>query len=1045
MIEYDLISENPESTVISMYELPTMAREDTYQSEADLENELIKQLKVQGYEYLSIRSEAELIDNLRRQLERLNDYAFTDSEWKRFFTGNLSNANLGIEEKTILIQEDHVQLLERDNGNKKNIYLIDKERIHNNRLQVINQYIPEGGRRENRYDVTILINGFPLVHVELKRRGVSIREAFNQINRYQRDSFWAGCGLFEYAQIFVISNGTHTRYYSNTTRHAHIREMQQGPTKKSTRRTSNSYEFTGAWATRENRPLDDLETFTQTFFARHTLLNILIKYCVLTADKLLLVMRPYQIAAAESILNRVRIACNHKRFGTVHSGGYIWHTTGSGKTLTSFKVAQLATKMPDMVDKVIFVVDRKDLDYQTMKEYDRFEKGAANGNSNTAVLKKQLEDPNVRIIITTIQKLSIFIKQNPKHEVYRKKIALIFDECHHSQFGEMHRAITAKFKAYYLFGFTGTPIFAANAATAAKNLLKTTEQAFGDRLHIYTIVNAIADKNVLPFRVDYVKTIRQGDHIRNEKVRGIDQERALLSPVRISNITGYILEHFAMKTKRNERAFNFNKITNTGELATARNRAGVEEKRVKVRMTGFNSIFAVASIEAAKLYYAEFKRQQESLTPAKRLNIALIYSYGANEAEVEDGLFDEENPGDTDGLDQSSRDFLDAAIADYNALFGCNYDTSADKFQNYYRDVSLRMKNREIDLLIVVNMFLTGFDATTLNTLWVDKNLRMHGLLQAYSRTNRILNSVKTFGNIICFRNLEKETNESLALFGDKDAKGIVILRPFTDYYEGYTDEKGKKHPGYREMVTQLLDKYPIGTPLLGEGAKKGFIRHFGTLLRMRNLLSAFDQFQGNELMSDRDLQDYQSMYLDLYDEFRGPNDENVNINDDLVFEMELIKQVEVGIDYILLLIKNMHDKHTDNKEIQIKIKNAIAGSPDLRDKKELIEEFVNGLKPDSNVDGEWNKYVKVQQSKQLEEIITEENLKPEETRQFISCAFRDGGIQESGTALVKILPPMSIFDTTREEKKAKVTHRLKQFFSRFFYISGGKMECVER
>ena len=1035
-----MVAENPQSTVVSDFE-PIYRKSTQYQSEAEMEREFIRQLEKQGYEYLPFKTEKELIDNLRRQLERLNDYKFTDTEWQSFFADKIANRNYGIVEKTAIIQEDYIQLLTRDDGTVKNIYLIDKENVHNNSLQVINQYTPEGGVRENRYDVTILVNGLPLVHVELKRRGVDIKEAFNQIDRYNRESFWAGSGLFEYVQLFVVSNGTQTKYYSNTTRASHIAEASRNH-KQGKRQTSNSFEFTSFWASRDNKVIADLADFTATFFAKHTLLNILTKYCVLTSEKLLLVMRPYQIAATESILQQIRISTNSKKYGTIEGGGYVWHTTGSGKTLTSFKTARLASRM-EGVDKVLFVVDRKDLDYQTMKEYDRFEKGAANSNTSTAVLKRQLEDPHARIIITTIQKLSVFIDKNRTHDVYGKHIVFIFDECHRSQFGDMHTAIIRKFKRYHLFGFTGTPIFSANAGAGGKYDLKTTEQAFGRQLHIYTIVDAIADGNVLPFRVDYVSTMREQEDIKDEQVRNIDRERALAAPERISRIVSYILEHFDQKTKRNARSYTFNKLVNIAEMAAAKDRLAVEERKQKTRMTGFNSIFAVSSIATAKLYYSEFKRQMAQLPPDKRLRVATIFSYAPNEADDGTGLPDDENSENTDGLDKSSRDFLESAIEDYNEMFKTNYDTSADRFQNYYKDVSLQMKNREIDLLIVVNMFLTGFDATTLNTLWVDKNLRMHGLLQAYSRTNRILNSIKTFGNIVCFRNLEQATNESIALFGDKEAGGIVLLKTFDEYYYGYKDDKDKENPGYKDLVEKLLEDYPIGQRIVGEDAEKKFIRLYGSILKATNILTTFDQFAGMEILSPRDVQDYHSLYIDLYDKYRKRAEGDiVNVNDDIVFEMELIKQVEIGIDYILHLIAQMHGDHGEDKEIRLSIQKAVSSSPDLRNKKELIEDFIDQFTPEKDVNDDWHQFVRQQQKRQLDELIREENLKPQETYDFVSQSFRNGEIEETGTAIVRILPPMPLFSKNkangREEKKQRVVEKLKAFFERFFDVSGG-------
>ena len=1036
MGQYDVVSENPESTVVGEYQAPDTPRSTAYQSEADLEKAFIQLLQSQAYEYLPVTTEAELIANLRKQLETLNNISFSDVEWERFFKEFIANPNHGIREKTAVIQDDPIQNFTRTDGSIKNIHLLDKKDIHNNKLQVINQYTTENGARENRYDVTILVNGFPLVHIELKRRGVDLREAFNQINRYARESFWAGSGLFEYVQIFVISNGTLTKYYSNTTRDNHVREGNSKTAHKG-KRSGNSFEFTSWWADARNCPIFDLMDFGKTFFAKHSLLSILTKYCVFTSEKQLLVMRPYQIAATERILERIKIATNLRKYATLKAGGYIWHTTGSGKTLTSFKTAQLASRLP-FIDKVLFVVDRKDLDYQTMKEYDRFEKGAANSNTSTAVLKRQLEKPDARIIITTIQKLSVFIKKQKNHPVYSQHFVIIFDECHRSQFGEMHKAITRTFKKYHIFGFTGTPITAENAGTGGAPDLKTTEQAFGDLLHTYTIVNAIRDRNVLPFRLEYISTMREKEQIKDEKVVDIDREKALLDSARIRNITGYILRNFNRKTRRNDRSFDFNILKNVSEVAAARDRLKVEEIKQKIRMSGFNSIFAVASIDAAKLYYSEFKRQMEA-DPARRLKVALIYSFSVNEPEA-DGFLGEENSEDTSQLDNPSRDFLDSAIADYNAMFQTNYDTTAEKFQNYYKDVSLRMKNREIDLLIVVNMFLTGFDATTLNTLWVDKNLRYHGLLQAYSRTNRILNSIKTFGNIVCFRNLEEATNKSIALFGNPEARGIVMLKTFDDYYKGYTDDKGEHVRGYCELIDELRNSYPLDMPIVTEEEQKAFIRLFGTILKVRNILSVFDRFTGMEILSERDLQDYQSIYLDLYHEFRQKEKvEKDNINDDIVFEMELIKQIEINIDYILMLIRKYHATQMQDKEIVISIVKSINSSMELRNKKDLIEAFLESLTPKSKVDDDWLAFVASRKKEELARIIQDEKLNQKETEVFMRNAFRDGFLQSNGTAMARILPPVSRFSPTgdRTKKREAVLEKLTAFFERFKDISG--------
>jgi type I restriction enzyme R subunit len=997
---YEPIALSNESTVVAEFVRPNEVREERYQSEAELERDLIERLKIQAYEYLRITSEADLIANLRRQLEALNKITFSDKEWQEFFSEKIAGTNDGIVEKTARIQEDHIQVLKRDDGSAKNIYLLDKQSIHNNRLQVINQYEVEG-RRANRYDVTVLVNGLPMVHIELKRRGVDVREAFNQIDRYQRDSFWTGSGLFEYVQLFVISNGTLTKYYSNTVRDGHLAEQRS---KRDRKKTSNSFAFTSWWADATNRPITELADFTKTFFAKHTLLNILTRYCVFDVDHKLLVMRPYQIVAVERILLRIATATNHRQLGTLAAGGYIWHTTGSGKTLTSFKAAQLARGLPEL-DKVLFVVDRKDLDYQTMREYERFEKGAANSNTSTAVLQRQLEDANARIIITTIQKLSRFVARNKKHPVYDAHVVVIFDECHRSQFGDMHTEIIRVFNRYHLFGFTGTPIFSDNAGTGGNPRLRTTAQAFGDKLHTYTIVDAINDKNVLPFRIDYINTIKTAPNVRDKQVSAIDTERALLAPERITQIASYTCEHFDQKTRR-----------------SASYRLGSK------RLAGFNSLFACASIDAAKRYYAEFSRQQKDIPPAQRLKIGLIYSFAANEEEP-DGLLGEED-FETAGLDQGSRDFLDGAIKDYNDLFATSFDTSDGKFENYYKDLSQRLKNRELDLVIVVNMFLTGFDATTLNTLWVDKNLRAHGLLQAYSRTNRILNSVKTYGNIVSFRDLEQATNDALALFGNKDAKGIVLLKPYADYYAEY-----------QKKVAELVTLFPLGTPITGEAAQKVFIKLFGSILRLKNILTAFDDFAGNEILSDRDFQDYQSLYLNLYAAFRSASEaEKEAINDDVVFEIELIKQVEINVDYILMQVERyIKAKGTEqDKEIRATIERAINSSPSLRNKKDLIEQFVDSVSTAAKVDAEWLAFVARKKAEEIDRIIAEEGLNAGETKAFMDNAFRDGAIPVTGTAITKILPPLSRFSKNNNysAKKQAVLDKLGVFFERYYGLA---------
>ncbi|RUT64497.1 DEAD/DEAH box helicase (plasmid) [Morganella morganii] len=1028
MSRYNVIAENPLSTVVAEY-LPVKQNAQGYQSEAALENAFIELLQEQAYEQVHIHDEAALIANLRLQLSELNQYRFSDDEWQRFFDQELARPNATIEDKAAIMQENHVLLLKREDGTTKNIYLMDKTDIHNNRLQVTNQYATEGGNFDNRYDVTVLVNGLPLVHVELKRRGVAIREAFNQINRYQRDSFWADSGLFEYVQLFVISNGTYTKYYSNTTRFSHIKEQQPGK-KRAGNKTSNSFEFTSWWADAKNRAITDLMDFGKTFFAKHTLLNVLTRYCVLTSDRLLLVMRPYQVVATESILSKLTIAHNYKQLGSRDAGGYIWHTTGSGKTLTSFKTAQLASRLP-FVDKVLFVVDRKDLDYQTMKEYDRFQKGAANSNTSTRVLRRQMEDPACRIIITTIQKLDRFVKKNSGHAVFSDNVVMIFDECHRSQFGEMQAAIKKAFKKYALFGFTGTPIFALNARSGGNYKEKTTEDLFGAKLHTYTIVDAINDKNVLPFRVDYIKTMKARADISDRKVSAINTESALMAPERIQKVTQYILEHFNQKTSRQEPAYRYSVLLNVEESASQRDRKKVVEKKTERHIRGFNALFAVSSIDAAKAYYLEFKRQQQGLPEDRRLRVATIFSYGANEEERDgDGIADE-NPEDISGLNAPTRAFLENAISDYNGYFDTTYDTRADRFQNYYKDVSLRMKNRDIDLLIVVNMFLTGFDATTLNTLWVDKNLRMHGLIQAFSRTNRILNSIKTFGNIVCFRNLENDTNDALRLFGNREARSVVLLRPFADYYYG-TDEEGKHQSGYVEMVAELRERFPPGELIVGEQEQKDFINLYGKLLRMTNILNAFDEFDGKQLLTVRDIQDYAGQYQDTRAALLSHRQQDkADIIDDVVFELELLKQQEINIDYILMLIQHYREQ---NREVKTEINRAVNASVALRSKKDLITAFIDKLTPETRVEQAWPSFIQAEEAKELESLIEAEKLDSKKTRQLVSEAYLRGSIPETGTAISGLLPPASRFSKggNRKEQRRTVIEQLKRHLERF-------------
>ena len=1055
MDKFNVIAEQENSTVMAHYD--ALPREEKgYQSEAALEEAFIHQLTQQGYERVNITSEPQMIANLRAQICRLNGLTLSDAEWKQLFETHIASPQMTIEDKTERIQRKEIVNIKRDNGDSQNIKLIDKSNIHNNHLQVLNQYVPEGGAKANRYDVTILVNGLPLVHCELKRRGVPLKEAFNQINRYERDSFWAGSGLYDYVQIFLISNGTETKYYSNTTRFAHVAEVNKQ--KRRIKTQSQSFEFTSYWADAENNLILDIRDFTRTFLAKSALLNILTKYCVFTVDKNLLVMRPYQIAATERILLRIRQATLNKWQGTIKAGGYIWHTTGSGKTLTSFKTAQLAADLP-YIDKVLFVVDRKDLDYQTMKEYDNFEKGCANSNTSSNILQKQLNDATAskRIIITTIQKLSTLLKKNKEIKCADGNVVMIFDECHRSQFGDMHVAITKAFKKYYIFGFTGTPIFAKNAGAGKFAMLHTTAQAFGGEpdeqgnptrpLHTYTIIDAIRDKNVLQFKVDYIQTVKAKDDIDDKKVWGIDTDDALHSPKRIANNVKYILDNFDRKTKRHDR-YSYSVISNVVDVAKSNK---TQEEKQKKQLGGFNSIFCVDSIPSAIEYYKEFQRQQADIPEEQRLRIATIFTYSANEAEDDTGTIEDEDPAGSEQLDATSRDFLDnVAIKEYNRIFNTKYSTDSEKFQNYYKDLSLRMKNREVDLLIVVSMFLTGFDAKTLNTLWVDKNLKMHGLLQAYSRTNRILNSIKDCGNIVCFRNLEEATNDSFALFGDKDAAGVVLMRPFSDYYYGFDDGKDKHVQGYKEIVEALINKYalPINPWAFTLEQKKEFVKLFGGLLKMQNLLSAFDEFTDDKLMiSSYDQQDYLTWYNDLHDELRPTTGgEKESIEDDLVFEMELVKQIQINIPYILALVKEFHDENCQNKTIIAKIQKAIGSSPDLRDKRDLIMSFIEKMTPspgkpgeETDINEEWNEYVDKQRDEELTQIIDEERLKPQETKVFLNQCWEDGFVTTTGLAITKILPPMPLFGggaNSREVKKARVLERLQEFFRKYYSLT---------
>ena len=1023
---YSVLLQGPESTVCAR--TPEIARASTsYQSEARLEDELIRQLCDQGYERVSPRTEGELVANLRHQIELLNGFTFTDGDWERFFREIIANKAEGIVEKTRHIQNGPVIDFTLSDGTLKNVMLLDRGRIHRNRLQVMNQHEANEGRHRNRYDVTILVNGLPLVHIELKRRGMPLRQAFDQIERYQRESFWSGSGLFEYVQIFVISNGTHTKYYSNTTRWQKTENARRG------RKSSASFAFTSWWTDAENHKIADLVPFAASFLSKGTILMVLTHYCVLDVTDTLLVMRPYQICACENILNRILVSeYDRKKLGTLDAGGYIWHTTGSGKTLTSFKTAQLAAGM-EGVDKVLFVVDRKDLDDQTMKEYNKFQKGAVNGSRNTRALAENLEAPlgQRKICVTTINKLAVYLKRPTcKREVLDRHTVFIFDECHRSQFGEMHTAITKAFRNYHLFGFTGTPIFAQNSGSGGDPHLRTTAQAFGDCLHTYTVVNAIDDGNVLPFKVDYVNTFRKKDGGDDAKVEGIDTDSAWRNPERLRNIAEYILENFDRKTKRDGKAYALK--------GTVRR--------------GFNSILACDSIKSAESYYRVL-REMDGRRPGRDLRIATIFSFAPNGAEDPNGFIDDEEL-DCDGMPQADRDFLDAAIGDYNAMFSTSFGTDAEGFDGYYKDVSRRMKGEDangkplpqsecLDLLIVVDMFLTGFDAKTLNTLWVDKNLRMHGLIQAFSRTNRTLNSVKKFGNIVCFRNLAKNVDDAIGLFGDPKAGGVVLLKPYGDYFEEYA-----------EKLAHLRDEHPLdGGGPMGEAAQRDFVNTFSAILRLRNILTSFDSFDADDTIGETELQDYQSIYLDLRDELRDRDQgEKESIADDLVFEMELVRQVEINIDYILMLVEQRHGDNSKDREIAARIRGAVASSPELRDKQDLIDRFLemagfgetpaafaidprmSAAERHSLVSSHWEELVANTMRTELGRIIAAERLKSAETKALMREAFETGGVPQEGTAVAAILPPVSRFarNDPQADRRRRVTALLSEFHEKY-------------
>ncbi|WP_036451669.1 type I restriction endonuclease subunit R [Mycoplasma buteonis] len=1017
-------------TVIGEYDFEKNKNQYTqYESESKLEERFIEKLVDCGYEYANfIKTENDLINNLRDKLEKLNKIKFTNTEWRRFFNEYISNPTNKLIQKTRQIQEIRILEFERDDKTFKNIKLIDDKNINNNYLQVINQF-ENTGKHKNIYDVTILVNGFPMVHIELKRRGIELKTAFNQIERYKNESFWANSGLFEYVQIFVISNGTETKYYSNTTREHQYIEIENNQKDKKAyvgSWASKTFEFTTYWTDSRNYIINDLMDFAQTFFARHTILNILTRYCVFNTDEKLLVMRPYQIVATERILNKIKYATNNKEYGTINAGGYIWHTTGSGKTLTSFKTATLAYR-DNEIEKVVFVVDRSDLDSQTVDEYNRFQENSVSGNfNNTELLKKNLEskDLNSKIIVTTIQKLNNLVK-NPKYNnlsVYKEKVVFIFDECHRSQFGEMHKNIINKFKNYYIFGFTGTPIFAANALISKSNVFNvTTEQVFGKCLHQYTIVDAIRDANVLPFQIKYPSVAKfNAINYKDERVNDIAKEKAYRHPERIKSLCEYILSDFDHLTKRNTEQFfklNIKKRNEQGILVSTG-----QSKQIR----GFNAMLATADIPSAKLYYTQLKRMlndPNSIHALRKLKIALIYSYNPNENTENydtDGLFDENN-WSVSGLDKSSREFLEHAMGDYNQIFGTNFSTDDQSFSKYYSDVSMRMKNREIDLLIVVNMFLTGFDAPILNTLFVDKNLRMHGLIQAFSRTNRILNSIKTNGNIICFRNIEESVEKAIALFGDKEAKGIVLIKTFDEYINGFQDLHNKWQAGYKQVTSDLKFNFPIekifnGTYLLNKEQKKDFVRLWSQFLRINNILiGAFsDEFENYkelhaaELINEFQSQNYQSLYNQCYREF-VQKIERTDINEDLEFEIGIVKYYDIDIDYILDKVQNLRKDNVKDKEIITNIDILVNSSLLFYDKKELIENFIkkyNLHSENDNIQEKFDTFVSEERAKAIEDLVLKYNgkVKIDKFRKFADNCLETKKVNTYGVELNNII-----------------------------------------
>lgn len=981
---YNLVANGNFGTVLA--ELPKIVSGTDYQSEKELEDYFVHQLQELGYEYCpDIKTLDDLKKNLRRQLENLNNYRFTDSEWQWFYDNELTPPQSTIEFKSNLIHNDNAELLlKRDNGETKNIFLLKKKNIHHNRLQVINQFRVREGNINNRFDVTILVNGLPMVHVELKRRGVHLKEAFNQIKRYSGTGFTGAEGLFDYVQIFVISNGTLTRYYGNT-----ARSNLFGSNEKRIK----SYELTNVWADQKNRQFHSLEQFTNSFMLTRTLLNILCKYCVFNTSQELLVMRPYQIAATEKILNR--IFTRRDKAGTTDAGGYIWHTTGSGKTLTSFKTAQLATDIykdlsntdddsQRVLDKVLFVVDRQDLDEKTIKDFNRYKNDSVKPNASTQVLQQTLEDESQRIVVTTIQKLNNFVQANDQHPLYNKHVAIIFDECHRSQFGKMHRQITKKFKKYHLFGFTGTPIFAENRATNASDMrFQTTASLFGDCLHQYTIVEASEDKTVLPFKVDFHNTMTMKKGINDELVQGIDRKSALLSEARIDAIVDHILERYDRFTCPGHKVRSFN---------------GTQRP--------FNSILCTESIDAAITYYRTFKKKNHNL------KIAMIYSTVPDDA-TPDGLLAEEN---MDSLPTGNAyTALAEAINDYNAIFNSNFSLDRSGFSAYHANVSTRLENCQIDMLIVVNMFLTGFDAKTLNTLWVDKNLRYHGLIQAFSRTNRVYNSVKQCGYVQCYRDLVDEMDAALKLFGDKNASSIVIVAPYEELRQEY-EERGK-------AVRALCEpgEFPID--------EAGFVKNFGAFLRQTAKIEPLEEFvQDGPFFNEREMQDYQSVYFDLYDKYRGrPGSEEVPIEDDLLFEIELVRSVEIDLQYLLNLIKEKYQEGTKKVDVVDIVMKSVSSSFDLRPKEKLIRQFLEeyNYNGESDVLDEWTAHVASTLRREMEAYAREKNIDLTKLTTIVKKSLRERRVEREGTDLASVVPPKSLFSPDRKESINNLAHWL--------------------